>query len=125
MSLVSIQVRNASRSVEYQSSPRYQLVHPHFLEVMTLRQLLQSISSKPARERKRKSKLLLLPTALLALLQVSKREFNVKRVQLVVAQVLELLSSMVVSIWQVLPVKNVLEWATLYLVVVNVQLVVV
>ena len=94
------------------------------VEVTTLRQLLQSISSKPARERKRKSTSLLLPTALLALLQVSKREFNVKRVQLAVAQVLGLLSSMVVSIWLV-PVMYVLERATLYLVVVNVQLVVV
>jgi hypothetical protein len=94
------------------------------VEVMTLRQLLQSVSSKPARERKRKSPLLLLPTVLLALPQVSKREFNANRVRLVVVQVLELLSSMVVSIWQV-PVMYVLERATPSLMVVIVQLVVV
>ena len=94
------------------------------VEVTTLRHLSQSVSSKPARERKRKSPLLLLPTVLLDLSQVSKKEFNVNRVRLVVVQVLELLSSMVVSIWQV-PVMYVLDRVTPSLMVVNVQLVVV
>jgi hypothetical protein len=93
------------------------------VEVMTLRHLSQSVSSKPARGRKRKSPLVLLPTVLLALLQVSKREFNVNSVPLVMVQVLELLSSMVVSIWQV-PVMYVLDRAAQSLMVVNVELVV-
>ena len=98
------------------------LVLQQMVEVMTLRHLSQSVSSKPAKERKRKSLLVLFPTVILALLQVSKREFNVNRVRLVVVQVLELLSSMVVSIWQV-PVMYVLDRATPSLMVVNVELV--
>lgn len=98
------------------------LAHNQMVEVMTLRLLSQSASSKPARARKRKSPLILLPTVLLALLQVWKKEFNVDSVRLVMVQVLELLSSMVVSIWQV-PVMYVLDRATPSLMVVNVELV--
>lgn len=94
------------------------------VEVMTLRHLSQSVSWKPAKGRERKSPLMLLPTVLLAPAQVSKKEFNVNSVRLVMVQVLELLSSKVVSIWQV-PVMYVLDWAIPSLMVVIVELVVV
>ena len=94
------------------------------VEVMTLRHLSQLASSKPAKGRKRKLPLILLQTVLLALPRVSRREFNVNSVLLVMVQVLVLLSSMVVSIWQV-PVMYVLDWAIPSLMVVIVELVVV
>ena len=73
-------------------------------EVMMLKHLSPSVSSKPAREQKRKSPLILLPTVPLALPQVSKWEFNVNHVRLVVVQVLERLLSTTAFTWQV-PVR--------------------